>query len=184
MLLLVSSPRPSKSESVHCCWIEWEHWPHLGSQGSECLHLGPEVQGWNSPDLSLPPFYLGDFPASVDIKDAYLHVPIFPLFQSFLGFALGLLHYQFVALNVGFSSALWVFTKVLVPVLDLLPSFGTPIVEQCISSCPDMRGLSGSWTFRNRCWNQIIIIYQDSLKLENLNFLMWKEHAGLSYVQD
>lgn len=44
-----------------------------------------------------------DFLASVDIKDAHLHVLIFPAHQ-FLLHAVGPLHYQFVALAFGLSS--------------------------------------------------------------------------------
>ncbi|KAE8617332.1 hypothetical protein XENTR_v10009038 [Xenopus tropicalis] len=47
----------------------------------------------------------GQFLASLDIKDAYLHVPIFPPHQRFLHFALQNFHYQFTAIPFGLTSA-------------------------------------------------------------------------------
>lgn len=44
----------------------------------------------------------GAFLASVDIKDAYLHIPIFQPHQQCLQFALKDRHYQFVALSMAF----------------------------------------------------------------------------------
>ena len=55
----------------------------------------------------------GDFMASLDIMDAYLHVPICTKHQRFLRFAIGEDHFQFVALPFGLASAPRVFTKVL-----------------------------------------------------------------------
>ena len=62
--------------------------------------------------------------ASIDIKDAYLHVPIFPGHFKFLRFALGHRHFQFVALPFGLATAPRVFTKILAPVLANLRSQG------------------------------------------------------------
>lgn len=57
------------------------------------------------------------FLTSLDIQDAYLNVPIFSPHQCYLYFAVGNLHYQFVALSFGLSTALKVLTKVLAPAL-------------------------------------------------------------------
>ena len=46
-----------------------------------------------------------DFLASIDIRDAYLHVPIFQGHQKFLRFAIAGRHYQFVALPFGLATA-------------------------------------------------------------------------------
>ncbi|XP_073452082.1 uncharacterized protein [Aquarana catesbeiana] len=62
--------------------------------------------------------------ASIDIKDAYLHVPIFGPYQRFLRFAVEGSHFQFVALPFGLATAPKVFTKVLAPVLASLRSQG------------------------------------------------------------
>lgn len=37
-----------------------------------------------------------EFVASVNIQEAYFHIPIFPALQSFLGFAVGNQRFQFV----------------------------------------------------------------------------------------
>ena len=58
-----------------------------------------------------------DFLASIDIKDAYLHVPIFQPHQRFLRFTVARRHFQFVALPFGLATAPRVFTKVLAPIL-------------------------------------------------------------------
>lgn len=70
----------------------------------------------------------GDFLASLDIKDAYLHVPICVRHQRFMRLAVGDAHYQFVALPFGLASAPRVFTKVLALVLALLRQRGIAIV--------------------------------------------------------
>lgn len=67
----------------------------------------------------------GDFLASIDIKDAYLHIPIWVQHQRFLCFSVREEHYQFVTLPFGLSSAPWFFTKVLAPVLTSEEDCGT-----------------------------------------------------------
>ncbi|CAJ0964265.1 unnamed protein product [Ranitomeya imitator] len=64
----------------------------------------------------------GEFLASVDIQDAYLHIPIFPPHQRFLWFAVNNLHFQFTALPFGLASAPRVFTKVMSTVVSILHS--------------------------------------------------------------
>ena len=53
----------------------------------------------------------GDWLASIDLKDAYWHVPIHPRFRKFLAFQVGELTYQFTRLPFGLSLAPRVFTK-------------------------------------------------------------------------
>ncbi|XP_041425389.1 uncharacterized protein LOC121395599 [Xenopus laevis] len=54
-----------------------------------------------------------EFLMSLDIKDAYLHVPIWPPHHRFLRFAFKNRHFQFVALPFGLTSAPRVFTKLM-----------------------------------------------------------------------
>ncbi|CAJ0933392.1 unnamed protein product [Ranitomeya imitator] len=61
----------------------------------------------------------GKFLASINIRDAYLHIPIFPPHQRFLRFTVGEEHFQFTALPFGLATAPRVFTK----------------VEECINFC-------------------------------------------------
>lgn len=56
----------------------------------------------------------GEFLSSLDLKEAYLHVPILPAHRQFLRFCVGNWHLQFKALPFGLATAPRVFTKVLV----------------------------------------------------------------------
>ncbi|XP_076030869.1 uncharacterized protein LOC143019053 [Oratosquilla oratoria] len=53
----------------------------------------------------------GDWLASLDLQDAYWHVPIHPRFRRFLAFQVGRETYQFTRLPFGLSLAPRVFTK-------------------------------------------------------------------------
>lgn len=53
----------------------------------------------------------GDFAVSLDLKDAYLHIPIHKLHRKFLRFTFKGTSYQFKVLPFGLSSAPRVFTK-------------------------------------------------------------------------
>ncbi|KAM4702914.1 WD repeat- and FYVE domain-containing protein 4 [Rhinophrynus dorsalis] len=55
----------------------------------------------------------GEYLASLDLQDAYLHIPILPDSQHYLQFACGSDHYQFTALSFGLVSVPWVFTRVM-----------------------------------------------------------------------
>lgn len=70
----------------------------------------------------------GDFLVSVDIKDAYLHIPTFQPHQRFLGFAVAGFRYKFVALLFSLSAAPKVFNMFLPPVLGLLRTQGILIL--------------------------------------------------------
>ncbi|XP_013917950.1 PREDICTED: calcineurin subunit B type 1 [Thamnophis sirtalis] len=58
----------------------------------------------------------GDFLTSIDLKEAYLHVPIHPVHRKFLRFQFANQHYQYKALPFGPSSASRTFTKLLAAV--------------------------------------------------------------------
>lgn len=74
----------------------------------------------------------GAFLATLDLKDAYLHVPIRPQSRQLLRFAVrgprGIVHFQFVALPFGLSSAPRIFTKILAEALGPLKEKGVPVV--------------------------------------------------------
>lgn len=70
--------------------------------------------------------------ASLDIKDAYLHVPIAESHQQYLRFALQdgrvMRHFQFRALPFGLAPAPQIFTKILAEVMAQLRTNGMSII--------------------------------------------------------
>ena len=66
----------------------------------------------------------GDWMASIDLKEAYLHVPVHPTSHRFLRFMFRDTVYQFKALCFGLSTALQVFTRVMAAVSAILHSMG------------------------------------------------------------
>ena len=55
------------------------------------------------------------FATSIDLTDAYHHIPIHPNFQNFLAFQVGDRRFKYVAMPFGLSSAPEVFTEVMTP---------------------------------------------------------------------
>ena len=71
--------------------------------------------------LSIRP---GDWMASIDLREAYLQVPIHPESRPFLRFVTNGQVYQFTALCFGLSTAPQVFTRVMAPVSAILHLWG------------------------------------------------------------
>ena len=66
----------------------------------------------------------GDWMASIDLKEAYLQVPVHPASRHFLRFVFRDKVYQFKALCFGLSTAPQVFTRVMAPVSAILHFMG------------------------------------------------------------
>ena len=66
----------------------------------------------------------GDWMASIDLKEAYLQVPVHPDSHHFLRFVAQGRVYQFSALCFGLSTAPQVFSRVMAPVSAILHSWG------------------------------------------------------------
>ena len=66
----------------------------------------------------------GDWMASIDLREAYLQVPVHPASRHFLRFMFRDTVYQFKALWFGLSTAPQVFTWVMAPVSAILHSLG------------------------------------------------------------
>ena len=66
----------------------------------------------------------GDWMASIDLKEAYLQVPVHPDSRHFLRFVYRGRVFQFKALCFGLSTAPQVFTRVMAPVSAILHSMG------------------------------------------------------------
>jgi hypothetical protein len=73
--------------------------------------------------------------ASIDLKDAYFHVPMNPSFYKYLRFAFDNQMYQFKVLPFGLSTAPRIFTKMLAPVVGYLHQLGIylyPYLDDCL----------------------------------------------------
>ena len=62
----------------------------------------------------------GEWLASIDLKDAYFHIPIHPSHYKFLRFSIDGKCYQYKVLPFGLTTSPRVFTKVLAPVMGFL----------------------------------------------------------------
>lgn len=78
---------------------------------------------------------------SLDIKDAYLHVPIFPPHQRYLRFAFQDHHYKFKSLPFGLMSAPQVFTKIMATATAAVRTSGisiTPYLDDLLIKAPSL----------------------------------------------
>ena len=66
----------------------------------------------------------GDWMASIDLKEAYLQIPVHPESRRFLRFVAHGQMYQFTALCFGLSTAPQVFSRVMAPVSAIFHSWG------------------------------------------------------------
>lgn len=96
--------------------------PH--SQEGQVTKVHPQPQAPNKYILSkhfhlvtlqdvIPLLQQSDFMTTLDLKDAYFHIPIHPVHQRFLWFVLSGQHYQFKVPLFGVTTAPRVFTKCL-----------------------------------------------------------------------
>lgn len=70
----------------------------------------------------------GDWLAKVDLKDAFFTIPIHVTHRKYLWFMFQGKVYEFNCLPFGLSSAPWVFTKTLKPVIALLRELGVRLI--------------------------------------------------------
>lgn len=106
----------------------------------------------------------GDFLTTIDLKDACLHIPIYPAHQRFLRVAVSLggsiHHFQFTYLTLGISSAPHIFTKVIAAVVANLKESGITIILYLVE-----------WLIKANS----LKILEDHLKLtlRNIQYLGW-----------
>ena len=77
----------------------------------------------------------GEWLASLDLKDAYMHVSVLPAHGPYMRFAFRNLHYQFKVLPFGLTTAPRVFTTILAPVVSLIHRQGIrfhPYLDDCL----------------------------------------------------
>ncbi len=70
----------------------------------------------------------GDYFTKIDLKDAYLTIPVFPEDKKFLQILWRERLYQFKSLCFGLASAPWAFTKILKPVVAFLRKQGLRLI--------------------------------------------------------
>ena len=71
----------------------------------------------------------GDWMVSLDLKDAYLQVPVHSESRCYLRFCVGEEVFQFHALCFGLSTALQAFTRVMAPILSIMHRHGFRILR-------------------------------------------------------
>ena len=71
----------------------------------------------------------GDWMVTIDLKDAYLQIPIHPSSRRYLRFMAGGRAWQFRVLCFGFSTAPQVFTRVMAPVAVFLHRLGVRVLR-------------------------------------------------------
>ena len=69
----------------------------------------------------------GDWVASLDLADAYVHIPICPISRKYLRFAYQDVVYEFHSLPFGIATAPYVFTRVSCQLSKFLQPFGIPL---------------------------------------------------------
>ncbi|XP_048240303.1 uncharacterized protein LOC124116370 [Haliotis rufescens] len=100
----------------------------------------------------------GDFMISLDIQDAYLHVPILPEHRHFLRFVFLGQHYQWRVLPFGISSAPWLFTRLTKPIVKFLHTRGIVFetyIDDCIQANKDSNTLLHHLDFSQRLLHQL-----------------------------
>ena len=86
--------------------------PILNLRPLNAAHIRPRKFRMETLAVMLPALRRGMWAASLDLKDAYLHVPVAPAFQRFLAFEYQGESFKFLALPFGLSTSPRVFTRV------------------------------------------------------------------------
>ena len=110
-----------------------------------------------------------DWMVSLDLKDAYLQVPIHPDSHKFLRFVAFSKPYQFRALCFGLSTALQVFTRVMAPVSAFLHRLGIRI-----------RRYLDDWLVQAPSWELVLQALETILHLcHDLEIIVNKNNSNL-----
>ena len=104
----------------------------------------------------------GYYMISVDLKDAYFNIPIFPSHRKYMRFIWKDQRYEFTCLPFGYSLAPRVFTKVLKPMISHLRLNSFKIVI----FLDDMLLIAGSFL---ECLNQLALLHR---LIEDLGFIV------------
>ncbi|CAG8847366.1 33966_t:CDS:1 [Gigaspora margarita] len=72
-----------------------------------------------------------DYMVSIDLKDAFYHIPLHPDAQKYFVFDFNYERYCFQCLPISLTTSSWTFKTVLQPIIELLRSSGIRIVVHC-----------------------------------------------------
>jgi hypothetical protein len=100
-----------------------------------------------TPQMVINQLHQGDWLASLDLKDAYFHVPVFYKHRPFLRFEFLGRVFQFRVLPFGLATAPRVFTKVLAPIIGILHQMGVyvyPYLDDCLIAAKSLDQLNRS----------------------------------------
>ena len=93
------------------------------SQGVQSVHFHSALPD-GTLSVILPQLSASDWAVSIDLKDAYLHIPIHPLSRRFLGFQFLGRTFQYKVLPFGLKDSPWVFTRVVATLVGHLRQLG------------------------------------------------------------
>ncbi|XP_046550436.1 uncharacterized protein LOC124260221 [Haliotis rubra] len=114
--------------------------------------------------------------ASLDLQDAYLHVPIYHHHRKYLRFFFKGSHYQWKMLPFGISTAPWLFTRITSPITWFLHLRGIdfdPYIDDCLMNHLDPQLLHKQMHFAIRLLQLGWIINMDKSHLELSQELMF-----------
>ena len=117
---------------------------------------------------------LGDWTISLDLTDAYLHIPIHPEFRKYLRFVHNNKVYEFVCLPFGLATAPLVFTKVVTTLAAYLHKMNLLLHVYL-----------DDWLLRNQC-RQTLLRQRDFLLqiVQSCGFLVNLKKSDLTPSQD
>ena len=113
---------------------------------------------------------VSDWLVSIDLEDAYLHVPVFRPHWKYLRFIFEGVHYQWRALPFGICTAPWLFTRITSPITSFLHQRGIefdPYIDDCLMSDPSLPRLRR----------------QRDFALHFLEYLGWKINVKKSHLE-
>ena len=88
------------------------------------LFISTQLFRMETLNVILPQLSASDWAVSIDLKDAYLHIPVLPQSRRFLGFQFMVMTYQYKVLPFGLKDSPWVFTRVVATLVGHLRRLG------------------------------------------------------------
>ena len=116
---------------------------------------------------------IGDWVFSLDLSDAYLHIPIHPKSKQYLRFAVDGIVYQYCALPFGIASAPRIFTKIVSVILSHLRQRGIQV-----------HAYLDDWLIRGKCPNKLSVSQTLTVEtIQRLGFIINWEKSNLAITQ-